>query len=93
MQAGARIEAGDKAAISVGNNSQVQIQGGAVVQSTVNTAASGQYAKTLEAASNNNISIQEGAQLLAKEQRFAVQRVGIVRRRQYRHQPWHDPGR
>ncbi|WP_033474419.1 autotransporter-associated beta strand repeat-containing protein, partial [Bordetella bronchiseptica] len=66
VQAGARIEAGDKAAISVGNNSQVQIQGGAVVQSTVNTAASGQYAKTLEAASNNNISIQEGAQLLAK---------------------------
>ncbi|KDC57170.1 hypothetical protein L510_0466 [Bordetella bronchiseptica MBORD591] len=36
------------------------------MQSTVNTAASGQYAKTLEAASNNNISIQEGAQLLAK---------------------------
>lgn len=66
VQAGARIEAGDSGAISVGNNSRVQIQDGAVVQSTVNTAASGQYAKTLEAASNNNISIQVGAQLLAK---------------------------
>jgi len=84
---GARIETNASAAISVGTSGQVRIEGGAVVQSTVNTAASGQYAKTLEAASNNNISIQVGGQ------RFAVQRVGIVRRRQYRHQPWHDPGR
>lgn len=63
---GARIETNASAAISVGTSGQVRIEGGAVVQSTVNTAASGQYAKTLEAASNNNISIQEGAQLLAK---------------------------
>ncbi|MGZ8139259.1 autotransporter BatB [Bordetella bronchiseptica] len=63
---GARIETNASAAISVGTSGQVRIEGGAVVQSTVNTAASGQYAKTLEAASTNNISIQEGAQLLAK---------------------------
>jgi len=80
VQTGARIEAGDSTAISVGNNSRVRIHDGAVVQSTVVTppANGASHANTLEGVGSNTIDIDAGAQVLAKGSDSAAEAIGLA---------------
>ncbi|ARP79327.1 autotransporter outer membrane beta-barrel domain-containing protein [Bordetella genomosp. 6] len=80
VQAGARIEAGDSTAISVGNNSRVRIHDGAVVQSTVVTPPTNgaPHANTLEGVGGNTIDIDAGAQVLAKGTDSAAEAIGLA---------------
>ena len=91
----AQIQVTNANSISLGNNANITVNSGAVVQTTTTTQGGGQYGdgfNTIDVNNNSKVTIQAGGSVITSGVDGIVRSDQSLWLRQHHHQLWPDPG-